>query len=124
VILLLDTHALIWALEDSPRLSADARKAIENTSNVVLASAVSAWEISIKRALGRISAPADLSNAIDDAGFVSRVITFADVDRLAALPAHHRDPFDRMLVAQALQEGAPIVTRDPLIARYQVQIVW
>jgi PIN domain nuclease of toxin-antitoxin system len=124
VILLLDTHALIWALEDSPRLSAAARHAIEDTANVVLASAASAWEIAIKRALGRLTAPADLSDAINDAGFVPRVITLADVDRLAGLPPHHRDPFDRMLVAQALQEGAPIVSRDPLIAQYQVQIIW
>jgi PIN domain nuclease of toxin-antitoxin system len=124
LILILDTHALIWALEDSPRLSPEARRAIEDTGNVVLASAASAWEISIKKALGRLQAPDDLANAIDDAGFLKRVITFDDVDRVARLPAHHRDPFDRMLVAQALEEGAPIVSCDPLIARYQVQIVW
>jgi PIN domain nuclease of toxin-antitoxin system len=124
LILILDTHALIWALEDSPRLSPEARRAIEDTGNVVLASAASAWEISIKKALGRLQAPDDLANAIDDAGFLKRVITFDDVDRVARLPAHHRDPFDRMLVAQALEEGAPIMSCDPLIARYQVQIVW
>jgi PIN domain nuclease of toxin-antitoxin system len=124
LILILDTHALIWALEDNPRLSHAARRAIEDTSNVVLASAVSAWEIVIKKALGRLKSPDDLTDAIEQAGFVPRVITFADVDRVSMLPPHHRDPFDRMLVAQALQEGAPIVSCDPLVAQYQVQIVW
>jgi PIN domain nuclease of toxin-antitoxin system len=124
VIVLLDTHALIWALEDSPRLSPAARGTIEDTNNVVLASVASAWEIAIKRALGRLEAPDDLSEAVVAAGFTRRVITFADVDRMSTLPPHHRDPFDRMLVAQAMEEGAPIVTCDPQIARYQVQVVW
>ena len=124
MILLLDTHALIWSLADSPRLSPTARSAIEDGRNVVLASAASAWEIEIKKALGRLEAPDDLEHAIQDAGFVARPITFPDVHQMASLPAHHRDPFDRMLVAQALVEGAPIVSCDPQIARYQVQIVW
>jgi PIN domain nuclease of toxin-antitoxin system len=124
MILLLDTHALIWSLEDSPRLSETAREAIEDPTNVILASAVSAWEISIKKALGRLDAPDDLVSALDEAGFTRRVVTFADVDRLGSLPDHHRDPFDRMLVAQALEDGAPIVSRDPAIAQYRLQIVW
>lgn len=124
MILLLDTHALIWALEDSPRLSPAARKAVEDTSNIVLASVVSAWEIAIKRSLGRLDAPDDLAQVIDDAGFLRRVISFADVQRLATLPPHHRDPFDRMLVAQAMEEGAPIVSCDARIAAYQVQVLW
>lgn len=124
MILLLDTHALIWSLEDSPRLSPAARGAIEDTRNLVLASVASAWEISIKKALGRLEAPDDLAEAVDAAGFTKRAITFADVHRLGSLPPHHRDPFDRMLVAQALEEGAPIVSCDPQIAKYQVQIVW
>ena len=124
LILLLDTHALVWALEDSPRLSAVARAAIEDTNNTVLASAVSAWEISIKKRLGRLDAPDDLADAVDAAGFSKRPITFADAQRVGSLPDHHRDPFYRMLVAQALEDGAPIVSCDPLVARYQVQIVW
>jgi PIN domain nuclease of toxin-antitoxin system len=124
VILVLDTHALLWALDDNPRLSATARAAIEDTGNVVLASAASAWEIAIKRALGRLDVPDDLEDAVAAAGFTRRAITFADARQLAALPPHHRDPFDRMLVAQAMVEGAPIVSSDPQIARYQVQIVW
>jgi len=124
MIILLDTHALIWALEDSPRLSPVARAAIQDTGNIVLASVVSSWEIAIKKTLGRLDAPDDLEAAIEAAGFTKRLVTFADTRRLEVLPAHHRDPFDRMLVAQALEDGAPIVSIDPQIARYQVQIIW
>jgi len=124
LILLLDTHALIWALEDSPRLSATARSAIENTDNLVLASVVSGLEIAIKKSLGRLEAPDDLETAIEAVGFLKRPISFADARRLEALPSHHRDPFDRMLIAQALEDGVPLVSCDPEIARYQVQMVW
>lgn len=124
MIVLLDTHALIWSIEDSPRLSAAARAIIEDTGNVVLASATSAWEISIKKALGRLAAPDDLEAAIEAAGFTKRTITFADAHRVSALPALHNDPFDRMLVAQALVDGVPMISCDPLVARYPVQIIW
>ena len=124
MIVLLDTHALIWALEDSPRLSQRARETIIDPANHVLVSAASGWEIAIKQALGKLSTPDDLEQAMDAAGFAQRAITFADALILRALPVHHRDPFDRMLVAQALHDGVPIVTCDPLIARYQVQIIW
>lgn len=124
MIVLLDTHALIWSIEDSPRLSAAARRIIEDAGNVVLASATSAWEISIKKALGRLVAPDDLEAAIEAAGFTKRTITFGDAHRVGALPMHHNDPFDRMLVAQALEDGVPIVSCDPQVARYPVQIIW
>lgn len=124
MIVLLDTHTLIWSLEDSPRLSTTARRVIEDTSNVVLASAASGWEIAIKRTLGRLDAPDDLEAAVEAAGFTKRVITFADVFRLGSLPGHHKDPFDRLLVAQAMEEGAPLVSCDPLISMYQIQIIW
>ena len=124
MILLLDTHALIWALEDSPRLSATARTAIEDTGNLVLASAVSGLEIAIKKALGRLEAPDDLETAIEAAGFLKRPITFADARQLESLASHHKDPFDRMLIAQALVDGVPLVSCDPEIARYQIQIIW
>ncbi len=124
MIILLDTHALLWALEDSPRLSETARRLIEDTNNVVLASAASGWEIAIKKALGRLEAPDDLEAAIEGAGFIKRVITFADAQQLGSLPGHHKDPFDRMLVAQAMVEGAPLVSCDPVIRQYQVQIIW
>lgn len=124
MIVLLDTHALIWAIEDSPKLSANARAVIEDAGNVVLASSVSGWEIAIKSALGRLAAPDDLEVAIDAVGFTKRTITFADARRIGSLPPHHADPFDRMLVAQALEDGVPLVTRDPEIAKYPIQIIW
>jgi PIN domain nuclease of toxin-antitoxin system len=124
VIVLLDTHALIWALEASPRLSARAREVIESASHTVLVSVVSAWEIEIKRAIGRLDAPGDLEDAIESAGFLRRLVTFADVRHLGRLPAHHKDPFDRMLVAQALEDGVPLVSSDPQIAQYPIQTIW
>jgi PIN domain nuclease of toxin-antitoxin system len=124
VILLLDTHALIWALAGSRRLSRTARNAILDPENDVLASAVSGWEIAIKKTLGRLTAPDDLPDAIAAAGLRERPITLADAARLKELPAHHRDPFDRMLVAQALVDGTPIVSADPQIARYPVAVLW
>jgi PIN domain nuclease of toxin-antitoxin system len=88
VIVLLDTHALIWSLEDSPHLSLAARSVVEDTSNVILASVVSAWESTIKKALGRLTAPDDVEAAIDAAGFARRSITFTDAQRLGKLPPH------------------------------------
>jgi len=122
--LLLDTHALLWALEGNPKLSTRARDAIQDLDNEILVSAVSAWEIAIKKALGRLKAPSGLSEAIDDAGFVRRLINFRDAVELESLPSVHGDPFDRMLVAQARVEGIPIVTKDPHIALYSVQTLW
>lgn len=122
--LLLDTHALIWALEGNRNLSVRARNAVADLQNEVLVSAVSAWEIAIKKTLGRLKAPADLSDAVEEAGFVRRLVGFQDAAQLESLPAIHGDPFDRMLVAQAMVEGIPIVTKDPAIARYGVQTFW
>lgn len=124
MIVLLDTHTLLWALEDSPRLSTTARSIIEDTGNVILVSVVSAWEIALKKSLGRLSAPDDLEAAVEAVGFTKRPVTFADAERLSALPLLHRDPFDRMLVCQALGDATPIVGCDPEMARYAVQMVW
>ena len=121
---LLDTHALIWALEGGEQLSPEAGAVITNGANEILVSAASAWEIAIKRALGKLDAPNDLGVVVEQAGFTARPITIADAERVGALPDHHDDPFDRMLVAQALGDGVPIVTRDPVIARYGIQVIW
>jgi PIN domain nuclease of toxin-antitoxin system len=124
VIVLLDTHALVWALEASPRLSAIARDVIEDSGNTVLVSVVSAWEIEIKKMLGRLAVPDNLEEVIEAAGFSKRLITFADIRHLRALPAHHKDPFDRMLVAQSIAEGVPLVSSDLQIAQYPIQVIW
>jgi PIN domain nuclease of toxin-antitoxin system len=122
--LLLDTHAVIWALEDSPLLSAKARAAVEDAGNEVVVSAASALEIAIKTSLGKLRAPADLLEAVTTAGFLPVAVGFREAGVLQSLPWHHSDPFDRLLVAQAMVQGIPIVTRDPQIARYQVQVLW
>ena len=121
---LLDTHALLWSLSGDPQLSDVARSVIEDLENEVLVSSVSAWEINIKRALGKLEAPVELGAAVVAAGLLPRLLRFEDCERLEQLPMLHRDPFDRMLVAQALVDGVPIVTRDPALARYPVQTIW
>jgi PIN domain nuclease of toxin-antitoxin system len=121
VILLLDAHTLLWWLGDDPELSADARAAIADPSNDVLVSAATVWEIEIKRALGKLEAPAGLVDALEPAGMGSLPITLRDAEAAAQLPPHHRDPFDRMLVAQAQRLDALIVSRDPVFGEYGVE---
>lgn len=120
MILLLDTHTLIWALEDNPTLSAAAREAIVDGNNIVFVSAVSVWEISIKKALGKLDAPDTLLEEIERHRFTPLEITLEHGDRAGKLPPIHLDPFDRMLVAQTQSEQLTLVTRDPEIQKYQV----
>ena len=119
--LLLDTHTLIWALEDNPSLSSLARVAIVDGENMVFVSAVSVWEISIKKALGKLEAPDTLLDEIERIRFTPLDITLEHADRAGKLPAIHLDPFDRMLIAQAQSEQLTLVTRDAEIQKYQVQ---
>lgn len=118
--LLLDTHAVLWALGQPAELAQDARAAIEDGKNEVLVSAASAWEVAIKRAAGKLESPDDLADAIKAAAFRPLAITVEHALAAGALPPHHSDPFDRMLVAQAVIEGLTIVTRDARLARYGV----
>lgn len=122
--LLLDTHALIWALADDRRLSKRARTAIEDGENEVLTSAASAWEIAIKTSVGKLHAPPDLVDAAEKVGFTLRPVTFDDVEALRTLPSLHRDPFDRMLIAQAQVDAAVLVTKDALIRQYPIATLW
>jgi len=119
---LLDAHAFLWWLADDRRLSPAANIAIEGGHCFV--SAVTVWEIAIKRALGKLDAPADLLDAIEREGFDELLMTAAHGEAAGALPAHHRDPFDRMLVAQAKAERLTVVTVDPAFAAYGVPVVW
>ncbi|RMD62501.1 type II toxin-antitoxin system VapC family toxin [Candidatus Parcubacteria bacterium] len=123
--LLLDTHALLWWLADDERLSERAREVIANPANLVFVSAVSGWEISIKHALGRLEIDFPLlRNEVENNGFEQLNITFEHGLAAGALPPHHRDPFDRMLVAQARCEGLILVSSDRCIAAYDVETVW
>jgi PIN domain nuclease of toxin-antitoxin system len=122
--LLLDAHVLLWWLEDPKQLSKAARKAIQDGATPVYISAAVAWEIAIKKAPEKLDAPDDLEDVMEANRFLSLTITISHALAVRSLPDHHRDPFDRMLIAQALHEGLRLVTRDPEIAKYPVpQIV-
>jgi PIN domain nuclease of toxin-antitoxin system len=123
VILLLDAHALLWWLGDVATLQADARAAIASPTNDVLVSAATVWEIEIKRALGKLDAPEGLVDAIEASAFQALPITLEDAVRAGRLAPHHRDPFDRMLVAQALRYDAVIVSRDDAFAPYGLDVL-
>ena len=119
--LLLDTHALVWWLSDVSRLSEAARAAIAEPRNDIFVSAITGWEIAVKRAKGRITAPDHLSAMIEERGFTHLPLTFHHAEQAGNLPLHHRDPFDRLLVAQAQAEGLVLVTRDARIPRYGIR---
>jgi PIN domain nuclease of toxin-antitoxin system len=124
VILLIDAHVLVWWLDDAAQLSEDARSAIADPGNEVVVSAASVWELAIKRAASRIDLPAgSLRAAVDASGFSHLAVTSDDAESAAALPPHHLDPFDRMLVAQARRIGAVIVSRDSAIPAYDVEVL-
>lgn len=118
--LLLDTQALLWWLAATD-LTDTAVEAIADPDNVVLVSAISVWEIEIKRSLGKLDAPDDLTDAISDSGFEPLPVEFAHARAAGNLPPHHRDPFDRMLIAQAMTDGLVVVTRDAAFADYAVE---
>jgi PIN domain nuclease of toxin-antitoxin system len=120
--LLLDTHALLWWLADEG-LSTQARDAIAEPANLVAVSAASAWEISIKKTLGKLTAPDDLEQQLQAGGFVPLPINIAHVIAAGQLSRYHDDPFDRMLIAQALAEGLTIVTRDKRFGDYGVALM-
>ena len=121
--LLLDTHVLLWALRDDRRLGPNARQAIEDASNPAYVSAVSVWEIALKRASGKLEAPRDLVQWLRRTSFQSLAIEIEHAVAAAELPRHHTDPFDRMLVAQAQLQGLTLVTGDSRIAQYSVAVL-
>ena len=120
--LLLDTHALLWWLADEG-LTPQAQGAIADPGNLVAVSAASAWEISIKKALGKLAAPDDLEQQVQAGGFSPLPISTAHGVAAGQLPHHHEDPFDRMLIAQAFAEGLTIVTRDKRFGNYGVALL-
>ena len=119
--ILLDTHMLLWWMADDPRLPKSTEVAIAVPNAEVFVSAISMAEISIKTSLGKLTVGGDLPGAIEKSGFHSLAFTAAHADRLVDLPLHHRDPFDRMLVVQALTESLVFATVDPACRQYAVQ---
>ena len=120
--LLLDTHALIWWLADDSTLFGGAKKAISNPDNLVFVSAASAWEIAIKKSLGKLDAPDDLEIQIEKHNFQSLPITITHGVAVGKLPWYHKDPFDRMIIAQAICSSMTIITRDKKFSLYEVSV--
>jgi PIN domain nuclease of toxin-antitoxin system len=120
--LLLDTHVILWWLDDSPELPADIKDVLD-TEPAVHVSAVSPWEIAIKQQLGKLPGPEDLAERVRDSQFSPLPITAGHAVRAGRLPDHHRDPFDRVLIAQAQIERLTLVTRDARIAKYDVPLL-
>lgn len=126
--LLLDTHSFLWFVTEDPKLSISARRIIATGSNELLLSVACVWEIAIKVSIGRLPIPAPLDTFILEQLRINRIgllpIELKHIFEVTRLPLHHRDPFDRLLIAQALTEGLPIVSADPAFDSYSVQRFW
>lgn len=121
--LLLDTHVFLWWRSRADRLERAAQRAIAE-ADLVFVSVASAWEAAIKRALGRLELPEPFAVGILDSGFEKLPISFGHTEGLIELPHHHRDPFDRLLIAQAKAENLTLVTHDTCMKPYDVPILW
>jgi PIN domain nuclease of toxin-antitoxin system len=122
--LLLDTHAALWWLSDDERFGDAAATAMAAGSNQVLLSAAVVWEVAIKRSIGKLDAPDDLAPTLLSAGAFPLPVGLDHAAAVAALPPRHRDPFDRILVAQAAIEGAVLVSGDEVFGAYAVPVLW
>jgi PIN domain nuclease of toxin-antitoxin system len=120
---IVDTHILLWALSDPDRLSAEHLEFLEDPRNEILVSSVSIAEIAIKESIGKLSVEGDLMDDIEAAGFTFTPFRAEEAVRLRDLPFHHRDPFDRMLIVQALDREVPIVTADEVFGRYSCTLL-
>jgi PIN domain nuclease of toxin-antitoxin system len=120
--LLLDTHIALWAITADATLGEEFLDRLRHDPDIFL-SPISLWEITIKQAIGKLGGPADLAEQVRDMGFRELPVTHVHATAAGRLPPHHRDPFDRMLVAQAATEGLTLVSRDESIAQYDVDIL-
>lgn len=120
---LLDTHVLLWWLGNHARLGVTAKDIISDVRNTIYVSAISNWEISIKKSLGKLVAPDDMDTIVEDRGFTKLPVSNFHGDLAGALPNYHNDPFDRMLIAQAQAEGLEIMTKDAFFPRYRVKTI-
>ncbi|MEL6797432.1 MAG: type II toxin-antitoxin system VapC family toxin [Planctomycetota bacterium] len=120
---LLDTHVLLWWLSDPAKLDEHARSVIADGSSRVLFSAAGAWEMAIKKALGRLDFPSNLSEVLQRDRIEVLPISLEHALGVGELPMHHTDPFDRLMISQALREGLTLVTRDPAMEEYGVEVV-
>ncbi len=121
--LLLDTHVFLWWRENNPGLKSEVKRAIAG-ADIAFVSAASAWEVAIKVSIGKLHVPGPVEAAVEQSGFAKLPVEFHHTAAITALPSHHADPFDRMLIAQALTEGLTLVTHDRLFAPYGIPILW
>ena len=121
--LLLDTHVVLWWQTEDPRLSLEAKRAIA-TADIVWVSAVSGWEVAIKTALGRLRVAESIPVLLGTDDFTELPIRLSHIERLTGMAAHHKDPFDRLLIAQALTEKATVVTHDRAFEPYGAAVIW
>lgn len=121
--ILLDTHTLLWWLSGDQLLGRNSIEAISNQDNVIFVSAASIWEIAIKKKKGLLKAPDDFDSIIVQEGFKELPISLYHAEQAGELAPHHKDPFDRMLVAQAQAEGLALMTSDNEIAKYSVKVI-
>jgi PIN domain nuclease of toxin-antitoxin system len=121
---LLDTHVFLWMLSAPGRLSVNAQAVIQNPDRTVYVSAVTAVEIAIKRAIGKLEAPESLWTEIHERGLCELPLRYVHGEKMLSLPAHHSDPFDRMLIAQAEVENLTIITHDKKFGSYEAKVLW
>ena len=121
--MLLDTHVWLWLLSDPDRIGSKVRRWLENPANTVFVSAVSGWEVEVKRALGKLRAPSDLLKHVQALRFTELPLHLRHVEELSRLPERHRDPFDRMLIAQARADDLSLVTHDKNVLAYPVKTI-
>lgn len=120
---LLDTHVLLWWLSDPAQLTEAAQRAISDGRHAVYVSSAAAWEMAIKKALGRLDYPSNLEEVLARDNIETLPIALSHALSVADLPKRHQDPFDRMQIVQARLEGLVLITRDPMISRYDVEVL-
>jgi PIN domain nuclease of toxin-antitoxin system len=121
--ILIDTHVLLWWLSDNNSLGATAKKIIADSRNQIYVSAATSWEISIKKKKGLLQAPNDIDSIVEDEGFLKLPISLFHGEQAGELEEIHRDPFDRMLIAQSKSEGMEFLTSDGIIRKYNVRLI-
>ena len=128
MICLLDTHTFLWFINDDPALSSNAKSLIESPENIIFLSAASVWEIAIKVSLGRLEIPSPFADFINEQLQKNSIslleIKTEHTGKVVTLPFHHRDPFDRLIIAQAASEGIPIIGKDIVFDNYEIQRLW
>jgi PIN domain nuclease of toxin-antitoxin system len=125
---LLDTHTLLWAVLEPRSLSPRVRALVEDRANEFVLSAVTVWEVAVKASMGKLAVPGPVPEFFAEArrelGLLPLTVTDVHCLRVGELPWHHRDPFDRLLIAQSLVEGVPILTHDRRIRTYDLEVIW